>query len=73
MSLCRDNYSKFDIYKIDDNELKSFIELLKNGFQSITKGDLTDMIINEANRLKQNEEWSDKYMDVMDRILQQGL
>ncbi len=31
------------------------------------------MIINEANRLKQNEEWSDKYMDVMDRILQQGL
>lgn len=65
--------TKYDISKIDDNELKSFIELLEDGFQSITKGDLADMIINEANRLKQNEEWGDKYMDVMDRILQQGI
>ena len=59
--------TKYDITKIGDIELKSFIELMNDGFKPVTKSDLTDMIVNEANRIKKDEEWSEKYMEVMEQ------
>ena len=47
--------------------MKSFIELMNDGFKPVTKSDLTDMIVNEANRIKKDEEWSEKYMEVMEQ------
>lgn len=62
--------TKYDTTKIDNMGLKSFIELMNDGFKSITKSDLTDMIVNEVNRIKKDEEWSEKYMEVMEKYAQ---
>ena len=62
--------TKYDITKIDNMGLKSFIELMNDGFKSITKSDLTDMIVNEVNRIKKDEGWSEKYMEVMEKYAQ---
>lgn len=65
--------TKGDLTKINNIDLKSFIELLEDGYKPKTKSELTNMIMKETKLLKENEEWSGKYMEVMDRILQQGI
>ncbi len=58
--------SKCNLNKVKNNDIKAFVELLNNGYHSETKSELTNMIENEMNRLKENEEWRNEYMTLQE-------
>lgn len=59
--------TKCDEKYIHNYHVKSFIELLNNGYVCNTKSVFTDKIISRMNHLKQNEDWRRQYMDLMSR------
>ncbi len=61
--------SECDLNNIKNQNLKSFIELVKDGFQTGTKSPLTDKILNEMDRVKRNEGWRTDYMTQKERDL----
>lgn len=61
--------SECDINKIKDNNLKAFIELIKDGFHTNTESPLTNKILNEIDRVKRNEGWRTDYMTQKERDL----
>lgn len=64
--------TKGNLETINNNDLKSFVELLEDGFKPNTKSDLSNMIINEVKTLKENEEWSERYMTLMEEAVKKN-
>ena len=61
--------SECDLDKIKNNNLKAFIELIKDGFHTNTESPLTNKILNEIDRVKRNEGWRTDYMTQKERDL----
>lgn len=61
--------SECNLNKIKDNNLKAFIELIKDGFHTNTESPLTNKILNEIDRVKRNEGWRTDYMTQKERDL----
>ena len=61
--------SECDLDKIKNNNLKAFIELIKDGFHVNTESPLTNKILNEIDRVKRNEGWRTDYMTQKERDL----
>ena len=61
--------SECDLSKIKDNNLKSFIELIRDGFHTNTESPLTNKILNEIDMVKRNEGWRTDYMTQKERDL----
>ena len=61
--------SECDLSKIKDNNLKAFIELIRDGFNTDTESPLTNKILSEINRVKRNEGWRTDYMTQKERDL----
>ena len=61
--------SECDLRKIKDNNLKAFIELIRDGFNTDTESPLTNKILSEINRVKRNEGWRTDYMTQKERDL----
>ena len=61
--------SECDLSKIKNNNLKAFIELIKDGFHTNTESLLTNKILNEIDRVKRNEGWRTDYMTQKERDL----
>lgn len=58
-----------DTDKINDTNLKSFIELLKDGYTTNTPSNLSNMMESEATRLKADEEWRNDSMLTYEQAL----
>ncbi len=61
--------SECDLSKIKNNNLKAFIELIRDGFHTNTESPLTNKILNEIDRVKRNEGWRTDYMTQKERDL----
>ena len=61
--------SECDLNKIKNNNLKAFIELIKDEFHTNTESPLTNKILNEMDRVKRNEGWRTNYMTQKERDL----
>lgn len=61
--------SECNLNKIKDNNLKAFIELIRDGFHTNTESPLTNKILNEMDRVKRNEGWRTDYMTQKERDL----
>ena len=61
--------SECDLNKIKNNNLKAFIELIRDGFHTNTESPLTNKILNEMDRVKRNEGWRTNYMTQKERDL----
>lgn len=61
--------SECNLNKIKDNNLKAFIELIRDGFHTNTESQLTNKILNEIDRVKRNEGWRTDYMTQKERDL----
>lgn len=61
--------SECDLNKIKNNNLRAFIELIKDGFHTNTESPLTNKILNEIDRVKRNEGWRTDYMTQKERDL----
>ena len=61
--------SECDLSKIKNNNLKAFIELVKDGFHVNIESPLTNKILNEIDRVKRNEGWRTDYMTQKERDL----
>ncbi|MCI9355881.1 MAG: Rpn family recombination-promoting nuclease/putative transposase [Firmicutes bacterium] len=61
--------SECDLNKIKNNNLRAFIELIKDGFHTNIESPLTNKILNEIDRVKRNEGWRTNYMTQKERDL----
>lgn len=61
--------SECDLNKSKNNNLKAFIELIRDGFHTHTESPLTNKILNEIDRVKRNEGWRTDYMTQKERDL----
>lgn len=61
--------SECDLNKIKNNNLRAFIELIKDGFHTNIESPLTNKILNEIDRVKRNEGWRTDYMTQKERDL----
>lgn len=61
--------SECDLDKVKNNNLKAFIELIRDGFHTHTESPLTNKILNEIDRVKRNEGWRTDYMTQKERDL----
>jgi predicted dinucleotide-utilizing enzyme len=64
--------TKGDLKTIKNNDLKSFIELLEDGFKPFTESELSNMMIKEMKRLKEDKEWGEKYMTLMEEAVKKN-
>lgn len=60
-----------DVSTMQDDTIKSFVELINNGYQSENKSNLTNVIQQEMVNLKSNDGWRRKYMSVMQEYAEQ--
>lgn len=60
-----------DVSTIQDNTIKSFVELINNGYQSENKSNLTNAIQQEISNLKNNDNWRRKYMNTMQEYIEE--
>lgn len=56
---------------LQNDNIKSFVQLLKDGYKSEMKSNLSSMIENEMTKLINNRKWSDNYMTVMQEYAQE--
>lgn len=74
--LCNDKANKIlvntrcDIDAIQDNTLKSFIELIRDGYTSKTPSSLVDKIKSKVKEVKMTPEWRKEYMLEYERLEQ---
>ena len=64
--------TKGDLKTVKNNDLKSFIELLEDGFKPFTESELSNMMIKEMKRLKEDKEWGEKYMTLMEEAVKKN-
>ena len=56
---------------LQNDNIKSFVQLLKDGYKSEMKSNLSSMIENEMTKLINDRKWSDNYMTVMEEYAQE--
>lgn len=56
---------------LQNDDIKSFVQLLKDGYKSEMKSNLSSMIENEMTKLINDRKWSDNYMTVMQEYAQE--